>query len=481
MEGLEATVLSLSEVRRDNEKLRVDSAYFGKAAMRLESEVRSFKTGFVELGDTARTFRKGIFDIKADSYTEEGVPFIRISNLRNGIIDESSIAYISEDAHKTESKTEVTRGDLALSKTAYPSASYVQLQKANVSQDVIAYRMSPDWKKRLRSGFLAAYLNSTAGNALMQRQFQGNVQLHLSLDDARKIPVPLMSDEFQGAVETAFLKAFEEMNVSDKKLHQAEQTLLAELGLADWAPPEPLTYQRSAKDVTDASRFDAEHFREKYLAARKVLDKSGAIEWIPFSELITLLTNGHTPLGHDLTEGDVPFLCAEHVSDFEIEYASDKRILAEHHGKELARTALRNGDVLLTIKGKVGNAVVVENVPGAVNINQDVALLRLNKRLPKWWVVTYMNSLFGKLQTEQFSTGAINPFLGLFSIRKMAIPKFPEEQMSRIVEQTKQGVQSARASRRRAHNLMESAKRAVEIAIEDSEEAALAYLAKENP
>jgi hypothetical protein len=54
--------------------------------------------------------------------------------------------------------------------------------------------------------------------------------------------------------------------------------------------------------------------------------------------------------------------CAEHVSDFEVHYDSDKRIL-------------------LTIKGRVGNAALVEYLPGPANINQDVALLRLNARL----------------------------------------------------------------------------------------------------
>ena len=103
--------------------------------MQVEAKVRAFKGGFVELGETARTLRKGIFDIKADSYTEAGIPFIRISNLRDGIVDDSNIAYISESTHKSEVKTEVTRGDLVLSKTAYPSASYVQLKTANVSQE----------------------------------------------------------------------------------------------------------------------------------------------------------------------------------------------------------------------------------------------------------------------------------------------------------------------------------------------------------
>ena len=272
-------MLPLSEIRKENVKLRLDSAYFGKEAMRLDSLVRSFRDGFVELGDTVKTFRKGIFDIKSDSYTETGIPFVRISNLRDGIINEAGIAYISEEAHAAELKTAVRRGDLAISKTAYPAASYVQLKEANVSQDVIAYRMSHEWKNRLRAGFLAAYLNSTAGIALMQRQFQGNVQLHLSLDDGRKIPIPLICGRIQETVEASFVEAFDEINRSAKNLAEAEQSLMEEIGLAKWTPAEPLTYHRRSKDVFAAGRLDSAFFAPRVQQLIREANCSRADDW----------------------------------------------------------------------------------------------------------------------------------------------------------------------------------------------------------
>ena len=149
--------------------------------------------------------------------------------------------------------------------------------------------------------------------------------------------------------------------------------------------------------------------------------------------------------------------------------------MLEHHNNELARTAVRNGDVLLTIKGRIGNAAIAENVPGPVNINQDVALLRFNDKLPHWYIVAYLNSRFGKLQSEKMATGAINPFLGLFSIRQFEIPLFDQKVMEAIGKETKQHITAARQAKQRATQLLDSAKRAVEIAIEDSEAAALAY------
>ena len=102
-----------------------------------------------------------------------------------------------------------------------------------------------------------------------------------------------------------------------------------------------------------------------------------------------------------------------------------------------------------------------------------------NVNLNQFWhlyIVAFLNSKFGKLQTEQMCTGAINPFLGLFSIRQFVIPIFEAGVMLEISEQTRSHVQAARIARRRSAHLLEAAKLAVEIAIEDSEAAALAYL-----
>ncbi len=193
-------------------------------------------------------------------------------------------------------------------------------------------------------------------------------------------------------------------------------------------------------------------------------------------DLLLSITNGHTPLYHNLTMGEVPFPCAEHVSDFEINYESEKRILDIHHRTELARTALQNQDVLLTIKGRVGNAAIAEDVPSAANINQGVALLRFNKKLPLLYIIAFLNSKFGKLQSEQMCTGAINPFLGLFSTRKFIIPVFDGSIMEEIAEQTRSRVLAARKFKRRAAELLDAAKRAVEIAIESDEATALEFL-----
>src|SRR5690606_39521525 len=67
---LEVSILSLRSVREKNSKRRIDSGFFAKAALRAEGLVEALPND--PLGDLAATFRKGIFDIKAETYVGPG-------------------------------------------------------------------------------------------------------------------------------------------------------------------------------------------------------------------------------------------------------------------------------------------------------------------------------------------------------------------------------------------------------------------------
>jgi hypothetical protein len=236
-EGLEVSILSLSDVLEQNNEVRIDSGYFSRAAIEAESRVDLLPND--PLGELASVFRKGIFDIKADTYVDpgEGVPFIRISDLKTGMIQKHSTAWIDHAAHAAETKTALRFGDLVLSKTAYPAAAMVNLPECNVSQDTIAVRLTAEAKRNYRSGFIAAFLNTKQGLALMARRLQGNVQQHLSLEDGKSVRVPHLSIPFQERVHLQVLQADRQQESVTQSMTTAETRLLSALGLTGWSLP----------------------------------------------------------------------------------------------------------------------------------------------------------------------------------------------------------------------------------------------------
>lgn len=238
--------------------------------------------------------------------------------------------------------------------------------------------------------------------------------------------------------------------------------LLHELGLDTLDLSTQKTYVANFSETVEGDRFDAEYFQPKYYRVLDALKSLNPKRIVPLKELLEDIKNGQTPLRHDLSQGDVTFLTAEHILDFRINFDSDKRILKKHHETQLKKTQLKEKDILITIKGRIGNAAVVEGLSKSVNINQDVGLLRLKENYHPYHVSGFINSIAGKELTDQIGTGQINPFLGLGKLQKLMIPIFDLDYMTEIGNKVEQKVHEAFQKQEEAENLLEQAKLRVE-------------------
>lgn len=469
LEGLEATEQRWSALERT---LRFDAEFFRHEFVECAAQLAAMPTA--TLTNVCKISDGNHFSI-SDSFQDSGIPYYRGKDVSGHFfVEQCASTFIDEAAfyEKHMRRSHLKKGDILLSivGTIGQLALVSSEIKATCSCKLAILRTKSHAK------FLAVFLRSNYGGLQIQRNTRGAVQMGLLLADMDQLLVPLLSDRFMSRIDNLVDDAHHASSHAFDLYSQAEDQLLTELGLTDWQPEEPLSYEASSSRVFAAERLDAEHFKPKYAQARDALIQAGAERFLSLGSLLLSITNGHTPTRHDLSVGDVPFICSEHVRDYEICYASEKRILATHHAKELARTKLQDGDILLTIKGRVGNAAIVENLIYPTNINQDVALLRLKSDIPPWYVVAFINSKFGKLATEEIRTGQINPFLGLGGVRQLSIPVFSESVMNDIADRVSATIHHARKSAAESTALLEKAQRAVEIAIEQGEEAAVEYL-----
>src|SRR5690606_37608313 len=176
--------------------LRLDAEFWQPKYLDKERKIRS--GGHTSLGALVTTFKKGIFYILAREYADQGVPFYRSSNVGAILPNEDNITFITEKKHREECKTALTTSDLMIVKTGKSGASVLFDESCNVSQDVIAVKAI---RHKINPYYLAVFLNTQYGKSEMDRWFQGQVQPHLSLEDARKIWVSLISDDAQAEVE----------------------------------------------------------------------------------------------------------------------------------------------------------------------------------------------------------------------------------------------------------------------------------------
>ncbi|MFP4156482.1 MAG: hypothetical protein ACLFU4_02600, partial [Opitutales bacterium] len=99
------------------------------------------------------------------------------------------------------------------------------------------------------------------------------------------------------------------------------------------------------------------------------------------------------------------------------------------------------------------------------------SLSRLGGHLPDEYAL-FLDSIVGKLQSEQHAHGAAFYSISQQALSEFLIPRLPIERQKEITDP----VEQSRTARQKSKTLLERAKRAVEIAIEEDEATALSYL-----
>lgn len=90
----------ISETNFSKIEERLDAEYFKpkyiKIEKNLEKLVKSDKIELIKLKDISNKVRKGIFSINKNEYVSKGIPFIRVGNINEILIDNDDITYITE-------------------------------------------------------------------------------------------------------------------------------------------------------------------------------------------------------------------------------------------------------------------------------------------------------------------------------------------------------------------------------------------------
>lgn len=208
-------VVNSSDVALGN---RVDSEYFQPKYEKLIEKLKSKQTNpfssFVEDYSTGYTF-------KSDNYQEEGIPLIRINNIRKGFIDLTDTAYLSGKDYLLSPKDVAKPGDIVLSMSGTIGMSAVipaDVAKCSINQRIL--RFTP---KDIDPDLLALILNSIVGSLQLGRIGTGGVQTNISYKDIQNILIPVLPAEIQKEIAELVRKSHEARKKSKELLEEAKR------------------------------------------------------------------------------------------------------------------------------------------------------------------------------------------------------------------------------------------------------------------
>lgn len=440
-------------VRRISEmqgSFRLDAEFWQQVYVDNEAAVLAHKC--LLLGDVALSVRKGIFYILANEYVENGVPFLRSSNVGAILTKDGDLAFISADKDREESKTTLVRGDIILSKTGREGAAIVLHERCNISQDVIGIRVN---RRRINPYYLAAFLNSKAGALQMRRWFQGQVQMHLTLPDARRVQVPIPPEDFQHEVESLIEEALQKRTESEASYNRAQNFLLRELGLADLAlSPQPF-YKRRHSETVAAHRLDAEYFQPRYYKLLDALRRKGGS--VPLGEVLSRCGRGEQPVYDDA--GEVAVVNTSNLGRCFLDCDFARTTRESWMAKPKAQ--LNKHDVLLYSTGAyIGRTNIFLDDLDAVGSNH-VTIIRPTSRCNPTYLALFLNSPAGLMQTDRLAHGSAQREIYPEDILRFTVWLPEARQQDELAGLIAKGYAARQESRR----LLADAKRMVEAMI----------------
>lgn len=193
-------------------------------------------------------------------------------------------------------------------------------------------------------------------------------------------------------------------------------------------------------------RMDSEYYRAEYL---EVEHRLNSIKTASIGEVSESVVNfGAYSLCNYIVwrELGIPYLNVENIKDGYIDFEGVKYIDDEVN-EILKKSKVKEGQVILTMAGTIGNAAVAHNIPLKINSNQAIAKITLKNNFSPYYLTAFLNSYFGKNQTEREIVSSVQPNIFLWQIKNFKVPVIPKDQEQLIEYIYKQGLDTLKQSK----------------------------------
>lgn len=145
----------------------------------------------------------GATPLRSDTelYAEGGVKFLRILNVKPNEIDLTDVKYIRDTVHTGDlSRSQLADDDVLLTITGRVGTAAVvpkNILPANINQHLVRLRIVSN---DCLPDYLAAYLNTSVGLAVSNRNVTGGTRMALDYQAIRSLPVPIPPKDIQRTI-----------------------------------------------------------------------------------------------------------------------------------------------------------------------------------------------------------------------------------------------------------------------------------------
>lgn len=403
------------------------------------------------------------------------IPFIRSGNCGDTFINVNDLEFISKEAHENLPKSTTYLHEVMMArKGKIGGASIITENEVdfNCSENVIKLRIHD--KDEVNPFYFTAFFNSKFGLKQIERLSTGNVQPWVSIFQIRKLMIPILKFDFQIEIDRLISESHRNLNKSKTQYLNADKFLLQEIGLLDFEPSkEPVNIKSFADSFGVTGRLDAEYYQSKY---EDVINKVVKQDHDTLINLVTI-NKSIEPGSNNYSDEGLPFMRVADFSKFGLT-EPNKNISAEfvsENKDKINKLKPKKGTILFSKDGSVGTAYHLREDFNGITSG---AILHLTVKdesqiIPEYLTLA-LNSKVVQMQAERDAGGSIILHWRVGEIENVVVPIIDYDKQQQIADLVEQSFKLKKQS----EQLLEVAKTAVEIAIEQNEAVALDFIAK---
>lgn len=464
MDGLDIEEIQLANLENS---FTLGAEYYGKIYISTANTIK--KLNHMTLHSISKVITDG--DHGSPNYQDSGILYLLSESVQEGYIDTSKCRFIASLKNAELKRSELHPGDIVVTKTGAYFGKSAVIPASICKANMIAHVGKIELKDGYNPYFVSTFLNSKYGYYQLRRRGIKATRPEIKLVEFPEIMIPTFSNAFERNIESTIEKANRMLSVSVDMMRGCETNLLNIVGFkADTSSCSGYSIRLFGESFCNSGRLDAEYYQPKYDALFKTLSRFKCAKLGGANGLVNI-TKSIEPGSEAYVEEGIPFVRVSDVSRFEISEPEIKLRSDILPNPELLFP--QKDTILLSKDGSVGIAYKVETPMSVITSG---ALLHLKIRdkltiLPDYLTLV-LNSPIVQLQAERDSNGAIIQHWKPSEIENVIIPILEMDLQKEIAAK----VQESFALRKQSKQLLEYAKQAVEMAIEQGEAVALVWL-----
>lgn len=194
-------------------------------------------------------------------------------------------------------------------------------------------------------------------------------------------------------------------------------------------------------DVRSGFRIDSEFYKEEYIQRDRELFR------LKRSSLghLAKVTDGEHGSVKFVSDG-IKYLTAENVKQGYIDFHGVRYVSPEVDMRN-ARARVNACDVLISIKGTLGEVGVAEAQLLPANMNRDVAIIKPFQSAPSgYFIAAFLRSSYGAYQLAREGSGGVQQMITLERLRSIQVPQLPGDNVALVAIEYQQALRMRQES-----------------------------------